>query len=186
MAERERLIRAKVPGRWRSALRRADGRWMGRFYAWTTAGTRSRITVYGRTRQEVTGRMREAQERDRQGIPVPDRAWKLADWLDYWLEHVISPNRRRATYALYEMVVRTDLKPALGKYPLTRLSAARVQPSSTASCCWPVDPPGPDYEDGTVVRFDSRYARRAGRAQRRPSGRAAKLGAQPHHSMDSG
>ena len=136
--------------------------------------------------QEVTGRMREAQERDRQGVPVPDRAWKLADWLDYWLEHVVSPNRRRATYTLYEMVVRTDLKPALGKYPLTRLSAARVQPSSTASCCWPVDPPGPDYEDGTVVRFDSRYARRTGRAQRRPSGRAAKLGAQPHHSMDSG
>ena len=33
-----------------SMTRRADGRWMGRFYAWTTAGTRRRITVYGRTR----------------------------------------------------------------------------------------------------------------------------------------
>jgi integrase len=107
--------------------RRADGRWMGRFYAWTTAGTHKRITVYGRTRQQVIERMREAQERNRQGIPVPDRAWKLADWLDYWLEHVVLPNRRRATYALYEMVVRTNLKPTLGKYPLTRLSAARVQ-----------------------------------------------------------
>jgi integrase len=100
---------------------------MGRFYAWTTAGTRKRITVYGRTRQEATGRMREAQERNRQGIPIPDRAWKLADWLDYWLEHVVSPNRRPKTYALYEMIVRTDLKPALGEYPLTRLSAAWVQ-----------------------------------------------------------
>ena len=110
-----------------SIARRADGRWMGRFYAWTTAGTRKRITVYGRTRQQVTERMREAQERNRQGIPVPDQAWKLADWLDYWLEHVVLPNRRRATYALYEMVARTNLKPALGKYPLTRLSAARVQ-----------------------------------------------------------
>ena len=110
-----------------SLTHRADGRWMGRFYAWTTAGSRKRITVYGRTRQQVTERMREAQERDRRGIPLPDRAWKLADWLDYWLEHVVLPNRRRATYALYEMVVRTNLKPALGKYPLTRLSAARVQ-----------------------------------------------------------
>jgi integrase len=110
-----------------SVTRRTDGRWMARFYAWTSAGTRKRITVYGRTRQEATERMREAQERDRQGIPVPDRAWKLADWLDYWLEHVVAPIRRPATFALYEMVVRTNLKPALGKYPLTRLSSARVQ-----------------------------------------------------------
>src|SRR5215813_4636309 len=75
----------------------------------------------------VIRRMREAQERNRQGTPVPDRAWRLADWLDYWLEHVVSPNRRPKTYALYEMIVRADLKPALGKYPLTRLSASRVQ-----------------------------------------------------------
>jgi integrase len=100
---------------------------MARFYAWTSAGTRKRITVYGHTRQQATERMREAQERNRQGIPVPDRAWKLADWLDYWLEHVVAPNRRPATFALYEMVVRTNLKPALGKYPLTRLSSSRVQ-----------------------------------------------------------
>ncbi len=110
-----------------SITHRADGRWMARFYAWTSAGTRKRITVYGRTRRQATERMREAQEPNRQGIPVPDRTWRLADWLDYWLEHVVAPNRRPATYALYEMVVRTNLKPALGKYPLTRLSSARVQ-----------------------------------------------------------
>ena len=62
---------------------------MGRFYVWTTAGTHKRITVYGRTRQQAIERMREAQERDRHGIPVPNQAWKLADWLDYWLEHVV-------------------------------------------------------------------------------------------------
>ena len=52
-----------------SVTRRADGRWMGRFYAWTAAGTRKRVTVYGRTRQEAADRMREAQERNRQGVP---------------------------------------------------------------------------------------------------------------------
>jgi integrase len=106
---------------------RADGRWMGRFYAWTTTGTRKRITVYGRTRKEATEKMREAQEHNRQGIPVPDRAWKLADWLDYWLENVVAPNRRPATYRLYEMTVRLHLKPGLGSIPLNRLSASRVQ-----------------------------------------------------------
>jgi hypothetical protein len=84
---------------------------MGRYYAWTTTGTRKRVTVYGRTRQEAADRMREAQERNRQGIPVPDRTRKLADWLDYWLEHVVTVNRRPATYRLYEMTVRLYLKP---------------------------------------------------------------------------
>jgi integrase len=110
-----------------SLTKRADGRWMARYYAWTSAGTRKRITIYGKTRQQAADRMREAQEYNRQGILVPDRSWKLAGWLDYWLENVVAPNRRPTTYALYELVVRTNLKPALGKYPLARLSVARVQ-----------------------------------------------------------
>jgi integrase len=110
-----------------SVTRRADGRWMGRFYAWTTTGTHKRITVYGRTRKEATEKMRETQEHNRQGIPVPDRAWKLGDWLDHWLKHVVSLNRRPATYRLYEMTVRLYLKPGLGNNSLTRLSASGVQ-----------------------------------------------------------
>jgi Phage integrase, N-terminal SAM-like domain len=76
--------------------------------------------------------MREAQERNERGIPVPDRSWKLADWLDYWLEHVVLPKRRPATYRLYEMTVRLYLKPGLGPSPLARLSASACRPSSTA------------------------------------------------------
>jgi hypothetical protein len=71
--------------------------------------------------------MREAQERNRQGIPVPDRSWKLGEWLDCWLEHVVGLNRRPATYRLYEMRVRLYLKPGLGGSSLPRLSASRVQ-----------------------------------------------------------
>jgi integrase len=110
-----------------SITRRADGRWMGRYYAWTSAGTRKRITVYGKTRQEAADKLREAQERNRQGIPVPDRTWKLGAWLDHWLENVVAANRRPATYSLYEITARLYLKPALGTTPLTRLSATRVQ-----------------------------------------------------------
>ena len=110
-----------------SIIRRADGRWMGRYYAWTSAGTRKRITIYGKSRQETADKMREAQQRNRHGIPVPDRTWKLGDWLDHWLEQVVAPNRRPATYTLYETTVRLYLKPSLGRYSLARLSAARVQ-----------------------------------------------------------
>lgn len=110
-----------------SITRRTDGRWMGRFYAWTSSGTVKRITVYGKTREQVTAKMHDAQIRNRQGIPAPDRVWKLADWLDYWLEHVVALNRRPATYALYELTSRLYLKPALGAMTLNRLSAGRVQ-----------------------------------------------------------
>jgi integrase len=71
--------------------------------------------------------LHDAQQRNRQGVPAPDRTWKLADWLDHWLAHVVAANRRPATYALYEITVRLYLKPALGAITLTRLSAARVQ-----------------------------------------------------------
>src|ERR1700684_1092180 len=109
-----------------SITRRADGRWMGRFYAWTSSGTVKRMTVYGTTREQVTAKMHDAQLRNRQGVPAPDRAWKLGEWLDHWLEHVAA-NRRPATYALYEITTRLYLKPALGGITLTRLSATRVQ-----------------------------------------------------------
>jgi hypothetical protein len=40
-----------------SLTRRADGRWMGRYYAWTSSGIRKRVTVYGKTRQQAAERI---------------------------------------------------------------------------------------------------------------------------------
>jgi integrase len=106
---------------------RKDGRYVGAFYALTTAGTRKRVYVYGRTREEAHQRLVEEQSKAARGIPVPERSWKLGPYLDYWLEHVIKPTRRPATYALYEMIVRVHLVPALGTYELKRLSVPVVQ-----------------------------------------------------------
>ncbi|HEY2508909.1 MAG TPA: hypothetical protein VGI58_20520 [Streptosporangiaceae bacterium] len=106
---------------------RKDGRYVGAFYASTTAGTRKRIYVYGRTREEVHGKLVDEQAKASRGVPVPAQSWKLGPYLDYWLEQVIKPNRRPATYALYEMVARRHLIPGLGKYPLRRLSVPIVQ-----------------------------------------------------------
>ena len=106
---------------------RKDGRYVGAFYALTTAGSRKRVYVYGRTREEAHQRLVEEQSKAARGIPVPVRSWKLGPYLDYWLEHVIKPTRRPATYALYEMMVRVHLAPALGTYELKRLSVPVVQ-----------------------------------------------------------
>jgi integrase len=106
---------------------RKDGRYVGAFYALTTAGARKRVYVYGRTREEAHERLVEEQSKAARGIPVPERSWKLGPYLDYWLEHVIKPTRRPATYALYEMIARIHLVPGLGKYQLKRLSVPIVQ-----------------------------------------------------------
>jgi integrase len=106
---------------------RKDGRYVGAFYALTTTGARKRVYVYGRTREEAHEHLVEEQSKAARGIPVPERSWKLGPYLDYWLEHVIKPTRRPATYALYEMIVRIHLAPALGKYHLKRLSVPIVQ-----------------------------------------------------------
>ena len=106
---------------------RKDGRYVGAFYALTTAGMRKRVYVYGRTREEAHERLVEEQAKAGRGIPVPATSWKLGPYLQYWLENVVKPTRRPATYALYETNIRLHIAPGLGKYQLKRLSVPIVQ-----------------------------------------------------------
>lgn len=106
---------------------RKDGRYVGAFYAPTSAGTYKRVYVYGKTWQQARDRLVEEQARTLRGIPVAAESWKLGPYLDHWLEHAVRPARRLATYALYEMIVRLYLKPGLGSYRLRQLSVLHVQ-----------------------------------------------------------
>jgi hypothetical protein len=69
----------------------------------------------------------EAQAKAGRGTPVAAESWRLGPYLDHWLENVIKPTRRPATYDLYEMVTRLYLKPGLGRYWLRQLSVSHVQ-----------------------------------------------------------
>ncbi len=110
-----------------SVYKRGDGYWVGAFYARTTSGTRKRVVVYGKTLDEARDKLGKAQQEARAGIPVPDQAWRLGPYLDYWLENFVKRNRRPATYALYETNIRLYLKPGLGGRKLASLSVADVQ-----------------------------------------------------------
>jgi hypothetical protein len=98
------MARKKPPARGRSRLNgegtisgpRKDGRYVGAFYAPTTAGTRKRVYVYvyGRTREEARDKLIEEQAKAARGIPQAAQSWKLGPYLDYWLEHVVRPTRR--------------------------------------------------------------------------------------------
>jgi integrase len=106
---------------------RRDGRYVGAFYAPTSAGTYKRMYVYGKTWDQARDRLIEEQSKVQRGIPVANEPWKLGSYLDHWLDNVVKPTRRPATYALYETIVRLYLKPGLGHHRLRRLSVSNVQ-----------------------------------------------------------
>jgi integrase len=121
------MPRGRNPNGAGTISKRADGRYMGRAYVTTASGKRVRRTVYGKTWEEANEELVKLLSQEHQGIPQPDKVWKLADFLDYWLEHVVKVSKRPATYDLYETIVRLYLKPGLGRYRLRRLSVAQVQ-----------------------------------------------------------
>ncbi|WP_405934618.1 site-specific integrase [Streptomyces longwoodensis] len=110
-----------------SIWQRKDGRFEARVYVPQPDGTRKRKTVYGSTWEECDEKRQELVRRDRQGIPTPSRSAKLSEWLPYWLEEYIRPNRKRTTYVKYEMHVRLYLVPLLGSRRLESLTTTNVR-----------------------------------------------------------
>lgn len=110
-----------------SIYRRKDGRYEVAIYSLTTTGTRQRIRAYTTTRAEADEKLTELKHQIQQGIPVPDKTWKLGTYLDHWLEDVVRPSRRPKTYELYEGTVRLNLKPDLGTRSLRQLSVPMLQ-----------------------------------------------------------
>lgn len=107
--------------------KRKDGRFQCAVYVLQPDGTRARKFAYGKTWAECDTKRRELLAKVDQGVPVPTRSAKLAEWLPYWLENVIKPRRKRTTYAKYEFHVRLYLVPMLGTKKLESLSVADVR-----------------------------------------------------------
>ncbi|MTE19669.1 tyrosine-type recombinase/integrase [Streptomyces sp. TRM43335] len=107
--------------------KRKDGRYHAAVYVLQPDGTRARKFVYGKTWTECDTKRRELLAKVDSGIPVPTRSAKLAEWLPYWLENVIRPNRKRTTYSKYAMHVRLYLVPLLGSKRLETLSPRHVR-----------------------------------------------------------
>jgi integrase len=117
-----------------------SGLFMGRAYVTTTSGIRKRVTVYGKTRDDVREKIVELQAQDSKGIPTPDTNMKLEEYLNYWLAAVVRLHRRPKTAQGYESVVRVHLIPGLGKKKIRTLRAAEVRTwlqrvAAECQCC---------------------------------------------------
>lgn len=97
-------------------------------YVWVTTptGERKKKWVYGKTREVVHGKyiklLNEAKER-----PIATTVPTVEQYLTYWLNDVIKPNREPNTYSHYELMSRLHVVPALGKKRLDRLTVRDVQ-----------------------------------------------------------
>lgn len=102
---------------------RSDGRWEAR-----TRLDGERISVYGATRREAAGKLREAQERHRHGIRSIG-SMPFGQYLDQWIASERPPrsNIRLSTWKRYEQAVRLYLKPHLG-----RIAVEKLQPDDLA------------------------------------------------------
>ncbi|CAL9428909.1 Transposase from transposon Tn916 [Streptomyces sp. enrichment culture] len=107
--------------------KRKDGRYQAAVYVLQPDGTRARKFAYGKTWAECDTKRRELLAKVDQGVPVPTRSAKLAEWLPYWLENIVRPHRKRTTYAKYETHIRLYLVPLLGAKRLESLSVADVR-----------------------------------------------------------
>lgn len=58
---------------------------------------------------------------------VKPRTTTLAEWLDYWMEEIVIPNRADTTVYGYNKIIENHLGPALGEIPLQQLAPAHIQ-----------------------------------------------------------
>jgi integrase len=110
-----------------SIYKRSDGRYVGSAFVPVAGGGRRRRSVYGRTRQEAREALDELLRDAKAGVRRPLKRQTLGEYLDYWLEQVVKPERRPSTYAGYETMVRVHIKPLLGKKKLDEVGPAEVR-----------------------------------------------------------
>ena len=102
---------------------------------------RKNETVHGK-KADAERRLREILgQMDRGVVPSVER-YKLGEWLQLWLDEVISPNKEQKTYDRYEGVVRLHLAPHLGGVEVAKLGPRQVQDLETKLLNEGMDPVG--------------------------------------------
>jgi len=91
---------------------RKDGRYEIKAYVLTTAGKLERKSAYARSYEDARKKLTELLSQSDHGIPVASQSWTVAEYLIYWLIHIVREERQPKTYQGYEGVVRLHLIPA--------------------------------------------------------------------------
>ena len=96
-------------------------------YGTNRDGVRDRRVRTFTTAEEAQAALSEFQaSRAIEQLPPANRI-TLAQWLDYWLEEVIAPNRAYTTYYCYRGMIKNHITPMLGGIKLQHLEPRQIQ-----------------------------------------------------------
>jgi len=112
-----------------SIYRDDEGRWHGYVsMGFKPGGRRDRRHVTGKTRAEVTGKVRAMERRRDEGVAsASGRGPTLAEWLEHWLEQIAARRVRPRTLESYRTTVRLHIVPSIGSQRLAKLQPEQVE-----------------------------------------------------------
>jgi integrase len=110
-----------------SVFQRQDGRWSAIIDLGYVNGKRKRKTIYGKTKKEVTDKLRQLQQEQAQGKDVGAERRTVQQFLEHWLEKIARRRTRPLTSRRYEELIRLHIVPHIGRVQLDKLNPDQVQ-----------------------------------------------------------
>ena len=108
--------------------RRSDGRWEAIYTVRYDSNDQPvRRSVYGKTRGEVTLKLREILQQIAMEEYVPPKRITVGEWMDEWWRIYCLPSKKISTCTGYESTIIWHIKPHLGKVELQELKPMQVQ-----------------------------------------------------------
>ena len=86
-----------------------------------------RKTFYGKTRKDVSERLKVAMRDQQQGTMVSNDRQTVAQYLGRWLAESVKGSVKARTHVGYESIVRVRIVPRIGRVPLARLTSLDLQ-----------------------------------------------------------
>lgn len=121
-----------MPRKGENIYKRLDGRWEGRYAIIidNTTGKKKYHSLYGKTYSEVKKKLIVAK----QGIATANRLlevsktkYKLAEWLQLWLNQYAKFNVKDSTFSNYYYCIHNHIIPKLGYFDLKQLTTFNLQ-----------------------------------------------------------
>lgn len=122
------VTRRRNPNGRSSIYKGKDGYWHG----WVSVGTKDdgrpdRRHVKRRKKAEVVDRVNDLEQQRAKGRVQEPGRWRVEDWLNHWLHNIAKPALRTRAWEAYDVAVRVDLTPGVGRHWLDRLQPEHLE-----------------------------------------------------------
>jgi len=110
-----------------SIIQLKNGLWQARISIRNPEGELKRVAFYGKTKKEAHEKLVKAQRETQTGSFVEPNKELFETWITSWLDNYKKGKIKPASYALYEMVIRTHISPAIGKISIQKVETKDIQ-----------------------------------------------------------